>query len=664
MAERDRALSALLALDAGTNRETWVQLGMAAKSAGLSLEDFTEWSRTGANFGSDKECAEVWRSFKDGGIGAGTLFHYALIQGWKDPAKIRQNPVRAPWKRPAQLPSHAPAETPTAPRIDPTALWNRCLPATPAHPYVIEKRGHPTGLRAVPEDDTTTIAGERVAGWLAVPVQSPDGTLRTLQLIPPPGWGSKKVSLPGHPFGDGAFWVGTAEASRCLYVVEGIGHAWACWAATGNAAVVAFGASRIGTIVESVRHHHPQLPIVLVPDRGQEQEADRIARNHEATIAKLPQDKPRNYDANDYAKDHGTEALAALLEGSTAPASRYRIKSAAEMVDAPPLRWLIKNVLPATGLACLYGASGSGKSFLALDLCSSVARGINWFGYRTGTAPVVYVALEGEAGFGQRVKAWKAHHGHDLPSSLQFVTQPFDLREQADLDALTKAVTVSGGAGGVLVLDTLNRAASGADENTSRDMGEIIDAAKALQTRLGGLVLLVHHSGKDQSRGLRGHSSLIAALDASIEVVKNDGHREWRVSKSKDNADDYGHAFRLQVVEIGRDEDGDAVTSCVVVPEGGRQEIRQSLPPKSGNQRIVLDGLAELVDSEGTASPPVPLATLPRGRRAMPLDRAISGIRTRLPVDPARQTERTKEALTKLQTGGRVGVESGWIWTT
>ncbi len=168
-------------------------------------------------------------------------------------------------------------------------------------------------------------------------------------------------------------------------------------------------------------------------------------------------------------------------------------------------------------------------------------------------------------------------------------------------------VIASGGAGGLLVIDTLNRAAIGADEHASRDMGEIMDAAKQLQAKLGGLVLMAHHSGKDQSRGLRGHSSLIAALDANIEVVKAEQRREWRTAKVKDGEDDKGRAFRLQVVDIGNDDDGEPLTSCVVVPEDDGQEwTRRMLPPKSGTQKVVLDGLDELLRQEGATCPADP----------------------------------------------------------
>ena len=231
------------------------------------------------------------------------------------------------------------------------------------------------------------------------------------------------------------------------------------------------------------------------------------------------------------------------------------------------------------------------------------------------------------------------------------------MRELAD------AVTASGGAGGLLVIDTLNRAASGADENTSRDMGEVIDAAKTLQAEFGGLVLLVHHSGKDQTKGLRGHSSLNAALDASVEVVKLDNRREWRIDKAKDGTDDAGQVFKLLQVEIGRHDDGEPITSCVVLPEDGEREwTRRALPPKSGTQKVVLDALGEIIRHEGDPALPGAPATLPRGRPALQVERAINQIRGHLACDPKRRTERTQQAMTALQARGLITIETGLVW--
>src|ERR1035437_488402 len=100
-----RALSALHALDPGCAREQWVRIGMSAKAAGLSLEDFTDWSSDAANFAGKRDCAQFWRSIKDGPVKAATLYSLAIDAGWTDVAKARQNHrgnrTPAPVTRPA-----------------------------------------------------------------------------------------------------------------------------------------------------------------------------------------------------------------------------------------------------------------------------------------------------------------------------------------------------------------------------------------------------------------------------------------------------------------------------------------------------------------------------------------------------------------------------------
>jgi hypothetical protein len=218
--------------------------------------------------------------------------------------------------------------------------------------------------------------------------------------------------------------------------------------------------------------------------------------------------------------------------------------------NLPPLAWRVRGVLPAVGLAGLYGPSASGKSFLALDMAAAIAEGRRWFDCRVEAAPVVYAALKGEGGFRLRVAAWEAHTGHALPDSLAMVLQSFKLTEPQDVADLAAVVP----AGAVVFLDTLNRAAPTADENSSKDMGEILDAAKRLQRLINGLVVLVHHTGKDATKGLRGHSSLFAALDAAVEVSRDGERREWKVAKSKDGQDGDAHPFKLQIETLGTDD--------------------------------------------------------------------------------------------------------------
>jgi len=526
------------------------------------------------------------------------------------------------------------------------------------------KNGNPDGLRVVPDNDARTIAGQSVAGWLVVPAFSLTGELRTLQLIPPPGAG-KKLNFPGASFADALFMIGDATHATRIYVCEGIGQAWACRHATEcSAAAVSFGAGRMATVAKALCREYPQHSLVLVPDRGKEVDAQSIAKEVRGSYVELPTDKPVNYDANDLAAEDGLDVLARLLEHPKLPAMRYRLLGSADLANIQPLNWLIRGVLPSRGLACIFGASGSGKSFLALDLCAAIALGVDWFDRRVARAPVVYAALEGEAGFAQRIKAWQMRHGDDLPPTLHFVMQPFDLRKPEDVADLAEAVAVSGSAGGLLVIDTLNRAASGADENSSSDMGVIIEAAKVLQSRVGGLVLLIHHSGKDQSKGMRGHSSLHAALDAAIEVVRADDRRSWRTAKSKDGSDSTAYFFRLESLDVGEHDDGEPITSCVIVPDDSRVTFRRVMPPKGGNQKVAWDALADMFRSSSTTHPLEAPAAVPSGRPCMQVEAAIDGIRHRLVCDPKRRTERAQQALTGLHAKGLIVIDRGYLWMT
>jgi hypothetical protein len=254
----------------------------------------------------------------------------------------------------------------------------------------------------------------------------------------------------------------------------------------------------------------------------------------------------------------------------------------------PP--WRVKGILPAEGLATIYGPSGSGKSFLSIDLAISIAIGNDWFNHRVRQSPVMYVALEGEVGFPKRIKAWKLANECNIPDSLHWVTgQPFRLNDPGSVRGLAALIKRTLGMGCVVVIDTLNRSAPDADENNSKDMGAILHGCKLLQRLVKGLIILVHHTGKDVTKGLRGHSSLLAAMDAAIEVLRDEDVRSWSVAKAKDDIDGSTLGFRLNVQYLGTDEDGDAITSCAIEPATELATPRKK--SLKGNQKLVYDAI-------------------------------------------------------------------------
>lgn len=247
--------------------------------------------------------------------------------------------------------------------------------------------------------------------------------------------------------------------------------------------------------------------------------------------------------------------------------SRFALMTADDLARLMPLRWRVKRVLPYTGIGAIFGASGSGKSFLALDLLAAVAEGRAWYGNQSKATRGILVALEGEHGTAARAAAWSKHHLRPMPAGVRFITSPLHLGKPQDVADLAAAVSSFADDAPVIVIDTLAQAAPGLDENSGKDMSIVISAVKTLQRKTGGLVLLVHHTGKDAARGPRGHSSLFAALDVAVEVTRDGSRRTWSLAKSKDSTDDVSHAFALESVTLGVDEDGEPVTSCVAVPD-------------------------------------------------------------------------------------------------
>jgi putative DNA primase/helicase len=646
--DTDRASDALHSIPPDLDRAAWVKAGMGFNDAGGDFDTFDTWSAQAGSYNA-ADCRDVWRSFKPGrGVGAGSLFGMAKDHGWRDG-------MASPRPAPAQT---RPTETTgkPAPGMAAADVWARCEAATNAHGYILGKGAASVpldSLRVVPAGDSLRIAGQSMAGFLMVPAYAPDGELQSAQFIPP-GAG-KKVNLPGASMAGATFTIGPTDGPA--HLCEGIGAAWAVWLATGQRAVVCFGWGNVRRVAEALRERDATARLVLVPDAGKEQDAAKIAADVGAVVAAMPTGWPDNSDAHDLAKAEGYDVLEWLLKAATEPpkpAPRYKLLGSADLHALPQLKWRVRGVLPADGLAGLYGPSASGKSFLALDMAAAIADGARWFDCRVEAAPVVYAALEGEAGFKLRAQAWEAHKGRTLPAGLQMMMQPFKLTDPRDISDLAAVVP----AGAVVFLDTLNRAAPTADENSSKDMGEILEGAKRLQGLIGGLVVLVHHTGKDATKGLRGHSSLFAAMDAAIEVSRDGDNREWKVAKAKDGEDGDARPFKLQVETLGTDEYGDAVTSCTVQVDTRADDIKRVKVPQGGNQRLVYEGIRGLFkDGEiGKAGAP-PL------RPCIELDAAVVAGATRLTCQSDRRATRTREAITGLVARGVLGLNEGFLWT-
>jgi AAA domain len=244
-----------------------------------------------------------------------------------------------------------------------------------------------------------------------------------------------------------------------------------------------------------------------------------------------------------------------------------------QIKGSPATDTLVKRLMGTASLVVIAGPTGSGKTFVAIDGCAHVVMGWPWFGRKVTHVGALYVGAEGQAGLFKRIQALKRHHRIADDASVPFALypSPIDLVTDASgakqivayIEALNAIFPVKIG---VVVIDTLARCFGGGDESATKDMNAFVMRCGTIVNETGATVIVVHHFGKDESRGMRGSIALKAAADTVIEVTGLDGVRTARVEKQKDGTAGDSFTFTLQPVDLEPDADGERVTSCVVVP--------------------------------------------------------------------------------------------------
>lgn len=327
------------------------------------------------------------------------------------------------------------------------------------------------------------------------------------------------------------------------------------------------------------------------------------------------------------------------------------------------VKWLVKDMLPARSFSAIYGRSGAGKSFFAMYLAAMVASGREAFGCDVEQGDVVYLALEGGAGLRRRRDALMQRY--DLPDDLpvHFVKAQMNLRSSLDdLNALIEVIKERGIKPAVIFVDTLARAYAGGEENSSAEMMQFVSVMAALQDALDCTVCVVHHTGKDESRGMRGSSALLAAVDAELELtrISDDDATEpvctVKSTKQKDGMDGLSWSFRLDLMHVSQ-LDPDA-TSLVVHPLNETHEPKKR-KRASGNQKVLLDALQMAISEQGRA---VGLDQIPAGQRVVSVDvwRTYFDTMTHLQGDSARRT--FEREVPKLGQAGHISMWAKWCW--
>jgi hypothetical protein len=346
-------------------------------------------------------------------------------------------------------------------------------------------------------------------------------------------------------------------------------------------------------------------------------------------------------------------------------AGRFRLEAfdAIEVGEGP--EWLIEGIAPAPGLTVVYGEPGCGKSFLAADMGLAVAQGHAWGGRAVKPGGVVYISAEGASGFRKRIAAYRDHHGIADVVPFYLIADCPDLGSRpGDAGALADAIRDQIDAEvAAVIIDTLARTMLGADENNAAEMGLFIENCARISNELSCTVIVVHHTGKDASKGARGSTVLKAAADAEILVAGDEHRRTATLTKSKDAEGGFEFAFRLDPYRF--EAHGREVSSCVLAPLGEWQK-----PDAGGRRRLAVTGpagialkaLREAIEDAGERLPDTGHTP---DKRGCPVS-LWRGYAERMQISEADNAEAKrkafKRAAERLQGLEIIGVWNEWVW--
>jgi AAA domain len=350
--------------------------------------------------------------------------------------------------------------------------------------------------------------------------------------------------------------------------------------------------------------------------------------------------------------------------GHGAAQNRFELIPFDKIVFNTAPAYLIKGIIPRVGLCVFWGPPKCGKSFLVFDMLMHVALGWKYRDRRVQQGAVVYCAFEGQTGLRNRVEAFRQHKLAEGAGGVPFYLIADAMNLVADHPALIASVRAALGdtKPAAIALDTLNRSMPGS-ESSDEDMTAYVKAGDALRIAFNCAVVIVHHCGHEGTRP-RGHSSLMGATDAQIAVKRDAADNIIAtVELMKDGPQGDEFASRLEVAEIGKDIDGDNITSCVIVPVEGlapQKEKPKKLPAAAAK---ALKALHEIIDDAGIIPPHdsyIPLET-----RAVTVEqwrdhafrRGISGS-----GEMKSKQQAFRRAFDQLSEHHRIAVSEPYVW--
>jgi AAA domain/Zinc-binding domain of primase-helicase len=372
------------------------------------------------------------------------------------------------------------------------------------------------------------------------------------------------------------------------------------------------------------RYHKDGRPVIPGKDHTQAIGRALLPYARSVRVLEFPELPPKG-DVKDWAEAGGTaEQLIARVKAEARawaperPGTRYGALLWSELdKPGPEIEWLVDDLITVGDRSILGGESTSGKTFLALHMAMCVATGMDFFGKKVKQGLVVYQAGESAKGVKKRLRAWRKHFDIPYDRNVPFVllTKKIDLfSPTGDVEGVIQELNAwrafyPSDPLRLFTIDTLAKASIGAEENSAKEMGIVLENAAMIEEATGVHVQAVHHLNSSANK-LRGSTAIYANLDQVISVTVNKETKIRTVTNFKQKEDEEGEGFQFELmsVKLGERDDGKWITSCVTLPVGEKAEIRAGKREDVGfyaspTEAAALRALLKAIELHGIPAP-------------------------------------------------------------
>ncbi len=431
-------------------------------------------------------------------------------------------------------------------------LWDELPDACPSHPYLVKK-----GIKStygIKQSDTD----------LVLPVLAQDGTIQSLQFIAPDG---KKKFYPGAKMKAGYWVLGSGPP---VYLVEGFATASSIYQETGKTCLIAYNAGNLTEIAKMFPY------VTIIADNDKSGTGEKKAKETGLKYILCEKIEQGDSDANDYVQ-HGGDLCKML-------GIKKVFRSLSSVIQIPsPQSWLIKNLIPAGArIGMVFGASGHGKTYFAIDWMLSIATGQSlWNGLKVMPGKVLYLCGEGHQTAYERMAVWLQQKKiTEITDTMYISEETFSLDDPSGLVALKTALEheLTNFTPSFAVVDTLNLFMQG-DENSTQESTAFIKGLKELSCQFNCCIMLVHHTGVGDQDRSRGSSVFKGAMDFQIKVSKDTGAVYlMQHVKNKAGKEIQDMRFKLEEHDVlgWTDPDtGENVTNAVLIQVANESEEKE-----------------------------------------------------------------------------------------